>query len=175
MAPRIAGSMSAHRVQGINFPLLTIFEHERINLQIMTLPVRVELDRALCNRYLLNIHYEALYIDLDDTLLLRDEVNISALQLIFSCINRKISVSLITRHDGDLEATLRKHRLIGLFDEVIHLDRAQRKSDFIIKKNAIFVDDSFSERQDVQQRCCIPTFDCSMLDALISNHPSDLF
>jgi len=88
VAPRIAGSMSTHRVQGVNFPLLTIFEHERLELQLMTLPIQVELDRALHNRYWLDIHYDALYIDLDDTLLLRGVVNLDALRLVFSCINR---------------------------------------------------------------------------------------
>lgn len=174
VAPRIAGSMSTHRVQGVNFPLLTIFEHERAPLQLMTLPGHVELDRALHNRYRINCHYEALYIDLDDTLLLRGRVNLDALHLVFSCINRQIPVVLITRHDGDLDATLRTHRLKGLFDEVIHLDRSQRKSDFIRHKNAIFLDDSFSERKEVYQSLAIPTFDCSMLEALISTHQSDM-
>jgi carbamoyl-phosphate synthase large subunit len=174
VAPRIAGSMSTHRAQGVNFPLLTIFEHERQPLQLITLPIRPELDRALHNRYRLDIHYDALYIDLDDTLLLRDVVNLDALRLVFSCINRGIPVTLITRHSGDLAGTLLKHRLTGIFDEVIHLDRTQRKSDFINRENAIFLDDSFAERLDVHKVCGIPTFDCSMLDALISSHPSDI-
>jgi carbamoyl-phosphate synthase large subunit len=174
VAPRIAGSMSTHRVQGVNFPLLTIFEHERLPLQLITLPMHAELDRALHNRYRLDISYESLYIDLDDTLLLRGRVNLDALRLVFSCINRQIPVVLITRHDGDLDATLRMHRLTGLFDEVIHLNRMQHKSEFIRRKNAIFLDDSFAERKDVHQRLGIPTFDCSMIDALISNHPNDM-
>ena len=173
VAPRIAGSMSMHRVLGVNFPLLTIFEHERIKLKLMTLPIRAELDRALHNRYQLNIDYEALYVDLDDTLLIGNEINLDVLQLVFSCINRKIHVTLITRHRGDLVSTLRTHRLQDVFDEVIHLDGDQRKSDFIQRKNAIFLDDSFAERWDVQHRCGIPTFDCSMLDALILSHPTN--
>jgi len=173
VAPRIAGSMSTHRVQGVNFPLLTIFEHERLPLQLITLPIHAELDRALHNRYRLDFRYEALYVDLDDTLLLRGRVNLDALHLVFSCINRQIPVVLITRHDGDLGATLRMHRLTGLFDQVIHLDRTQRKSDFIRHKNAIFLDDSFAERLDVQRECGIPTFDCSMIDGLIFTHPSN--
>ena len=171
VAPRIAGSMSTNRVKGVNFPLLTIFEHERLALKLITMPMEVELDRALQNRYRINLKYDAVYIDLDDTLLIGNLVNINVMQLVFSCINRKIPVTLITRHSGDLQKTLQKHRLAELFDEVIHLDRTQRKSDFIQQKNAIFIDDSFSERLDVHQRCGIPTFDCSMLDALISTHP----
>ncbi len=171
VAPRIAGSMSTHRVQGINFPLLTIFEHERLPLQLMTNSLSVELDRSLQNQYRLGLSYEALYIDLDDTLLLRGKVNLDAMRLVYSCINRKIPVILITRHDGNLSSTLAQHRLTGLFDEVIHLDRKQRKSEYVRHLNAIFLDDSFSERQDVHQRLGIPTFDCSMIDALIFTHP----
>ena len=171
VAPRIAGSMSTHRVQGINFPLLTIFEHERLPLQLMTNPLPVELDRSLQNQYRLGLIYEALYIDLDDTLLVRNKVNLDAMRLVFSCINRKIPVILITRHESDLSATLASHRLASLFDEVIHLDRKQLKSEHVRHRNAIFLDDSFAERYDVQQKLGIPTFDCSMIDALISTHP----
>ena len=169
VAPRIAGSMSVHRMQGINFPLMTIFEHERRNLKKITLQSPKELDRALSNRYLLNIKYNKLYIDLDDTLILRNQVNIDALALVFNCINRNIPVTLITRHDGNLNITLKKFKLNGLFDEILHLDLVQPKSDYILESEAIFVDDSFKERWDVHQRRGIPTFDCSMLDALIQS------
>lgn len=171
VAPRIAGSMSTHRVKGVNFPLLTIFEHERLPLRFILLQDDVELDRTLQNRYRLNLSYEALYIDLDDTLIIRDKVNLDALRLIYSCINRKISVTLITRHLGNLSEKLKKHRLNNLFDDVIHLDSVQNKSDFIKTRNAIFVDDSFAERRQVFDDIGIPTFDCSMIEALIANHP----
>lgn len=174
VAPRIAGSMSTHRVQGINFPLLTIFEHERLPLQLITNPMHVELDRSLQNQYRLGLFYTALYIDLDDTLLVRGKVNLDALRLVYSCINRKILVILITRHDGNLNDTLIQHRLTGLFDEVIHLNRKQLKSEYVRHANAIFIDDSFVERLDIHKRLGIPTFDCSMIDALISTHPDDM-
>ena len=34
VAPRIAGAMAAHRVMGVNVPLLSIFEHERLHQYI---------------------------------------------------------------------------------------------------------------------------------------------
>lgn len=173
VAPRIAGSMCTHRVMGVNFPLLTILEHERCNVQLLTLSTQMEVDRALQNRYRCNVSYHKLYIDLDDTLLIDGAVNLEALRLVFTCINKKIPVVLITRHTGDLSETLRMHRLAGLFDEVLHLDGTERKSDYIPHESAIFVDDSFSERLDVLQRSNIPTFDCSMLEALTSSHPHD--
>ncbi len=166
VAPRIAGSMSAHRIQGVNFPLLSIFESERLPIRLMTLNLQVELDRALHNRYRTNVRYRSLYIDLDDTLLLRDRINLDALKLVFSCINRGVPVILITRHAGDLTATLNRHHLGGVFDEVIHVTDGECKSRFIRHEGAIYVDDSFSERQRVHATLGIPTFDCSMIEAL---------
>ncbi len=166
VAPRIAGSMSTHRVKGVNFPLLTIYESERLPLDLILLDKVVELDRSLKNRYLLNLEFEALYIDLDDTLILRGKVNLDALKLIFSCINKKIHIALITRHYGNLSDTLKTYRLHNLFDEIIHIEGNENKSNYILKNNAIFVDDSFSERQEVYNALGIPVFDCSMIEAL---------
>ena len=47
IAPRIAGTMALHRVLGINFALLSIYEQERILLTILANHVDVEIDRAL--------------------------------------------------------------------------------------------------------------------------------
>lgn len=167
VAPRIAGSMSTHRVQGVNFPLLTIFEHERLPVRIMVNPGPVELDRALRNRYAHAIRYRALYIDLDDTLLLRGQVNLDAIRLVYQSRNQGARVVLITRHAGDLPRTLQQHGLQGVFDEVIHLTAREKKSAFIREPEAIFVDDSFAERADVHTVHGIPTFDCSMIELLI--------
>lgn len=167
VAPRIAGAMATHRVMGVNFPLLSIFEHERLPLQVMANPGRIELDRALGNRYRHEIRFGVLYVDLDDTLLLNGMVNAGLVKLIFQCINKGKKVNLITRHAADLQQTLATHRLSGLFDCVIHLTNKERKSDFIKEPDAIFIDDSFAERRDVAQACGIPTLDCSMVEMLI--------
>jgi len=51
VAPRIAGTMALHRVQGVNFPLLSLLEQERVSLEILPNDFPVEIDRALVNRY----------------------------------------------------------------------------------------------------------------------------
>jgi carbamoyl-phosphate synthase large subunit len=169
VAPRIAGSMALNRVRGVNFPLLGIYEHERLPLGLLTYDGPVEIDRALTNRYRHGIRYSVAYIDLDDTLILRGEVNLMVLALVFQCINRGIGVKLITRHRFDVQATLARHRLAGVFDDVIHIVDGQPKSAFITESSAILVDDSFAERRDVAQHCHIPTFDCSMIELLLES------
>ncbi len=166
IAPRIAGSMAAHRVNGVNFPLLSIFEEERLPISVKPNPGVVELDRALGNRYRHSISYSVLYVDLDDTLLLNGRVNIQVVSLLFQCINNGKKIVLLTRHREDLNQTLERYHLTGLFDEVIHLGETDKKSSFIRCADAIFVDDSFAERIDVSEKCNIPTFDCSMIEML---------
>ncbi|WP_263261027.1 ATP-grasp domain-containing protein [Pseudomonas sp. RIT-PI-S] len=168
VAPRIAGSMALNRVRGVNFPLLGIYEHERLPLGLLTYAGSVEIDRALANRYRHSIEFSVAYIDLDDTLILRGEVNLPVLALIFQCLNRGIGVKLITRHRFDVQATLSQYRLAGIFDEVIHIVDGRPKSAFIKEADAILVDDSFAERLDVTRQCGIHTFDCSMIEMLLN-------
>lgn len=168
VAPRIAGSMALHRVAGVNFPLLSIFEHERVPLDIMVNPYQLELDRALVNRYRHDIDFSSLYVDLDDTLVLNGQVNTDLITLIYQCINAGKPVKLVTRHAGDLSATLAKYRLAGLFDEVIHYTDGEMKSGCIVEPDAIFVDDSYSERREVAGQCGILTLDSSMIEILIN-------
>jgi hypothetical protein len=167
IGPRIAGSMAANRVQGINFPLLSIFEAERAPLSILKNSYPVLLDRALKNKYRKSISFDSVYIDFDDTVLLGDRINLQAVQFLYKCINNKIEIILITRHPGDLSNILARYRLNNLFDKVIHLKRGEKKSSQITHQNAIFIDDSFSERLDVHLNKKIPTFDCSMLEFLM--------
>jgi carbamoyl-phosphate synthase large subunit len=166
VAPRIAGAMAAHRVTGVNFPLLSIFEHERLDITLMINRGEVELDRALSNRYRYEITFTTAYIDLDDTLIMGGRVNLQAIKFIYQCINQGKTIKLITRHQSDLGNTLRKYRLMNLFDDVIHLAQGEPKSSLITEHDAIFIDDSFAERKDVAHLCGIPTFDGSMLEVL---------
>jgi hypothetical protein len=166
VAPRIAGAMAVHRVSGINFPLLSIFEEERLPISVRPIDGIIELDRALGNRYRHSIRFSTLYIDLDDTLLVNGRVNILAMKLLFQCINNGNKIVLLTRHRSDLDQTLARYRLSGLFDEIIHLGETEKKSSHIKQDDAIFVDDSFAERMDVSEHCNIPTFDCSMIELL---------
>lgn len=169
VAPRVAGTMALNRVRGINFPLLSIYEQERISLQIMLNHADVEIDRALLNRYRHNVQYDTVYVDLDDTLILNGRVNTILVQFLFQCVNKGIRLVVLTKHDGDVEQTLQKYRLRGLFDDIVKIERSASKADSIRESNAILIDDSFSERKEVHDRLGIMTFDCSMIEMLVND------
>lgn len=167
VAPRIAGTMALHRVQGVNFPLLSIYEQERIPIVLLRNNADVRIDRALVNRYDHKMEYGAVYVDLDDTLILNDQVNVQLVSFLYQCINKRKKIVLITKHEKDLENTLKKFRLTGICDEIVHLDKSSAKADYIKEHDAILIDDSFSERKSVSDRLGIYTFDCSMVEVLL--------
>jgi carbamoyl-phosphate synthase large subunit len=169
VAARIAGTMALHRCDGVNFPLLGIYEEERAPITIMANGADIRIDRALVNRYQHHLKFSAVYVDLDDTLILRGQVNTVLVRLLYQFVNQGKRVVLITRSETRPFDTLRSFRLDGLPDEVIHLPRHGSKADIMDRDDAIFIDDSFGERVDVHRRTGIPTFDCSMIEMLLDD------
>jgi carbamoyl-phosphate synthase large subunit len=170
VAPRVGGTSALHRVLGVNFPLLSLYEHMRMPVELAPNDIDVRLDRALVNRYAHDLDYRHVYVDLDDTLLVGDAVNTRLVAFVYQCVNAGRRVVLITRHAQDVEQTLRRFRLTELWDEVIHIaDPSVEKADHIAEPDAILIDDSFRERRGVHQRRGIPTFDSSMIELLIDD------
>jgi hypothetical protein len=169
VAPRIAGTMAIHRVQGINFALLSIYEQQRMPLRFLNNNLNIEIDRSLVNRYKYRgLQYNTVYIAFENTLLLNDRININIIQLLYQCVNKNIKIILLTTHtNNNIEHTLRKHRLYELFDEIIHIEQPLGKVDYIREINSILIDNSFTERKTVSDQLGILTFDYSMLEMLI--------
>lgn len=169
VAPRVSGTMATHRVLGVNFPLLSIYEKKGIGFEIMINELQLEIDRSLVNRYKCDIEYDKVYVDLDDTIVVNNQVNTLLICFLYQAINKGCKIILITKNIDDLESVLNKWRLSSIFDEVIWIKKVDSKADFISPERAIFIDDSFSERKAVFDEHKIPTFDCNMIELLIDD------
>lgn len=168
IAPRVAGTMGLSRNTGINYPLLTIFNVMRIPVSIIENHYEIEVDRAFISRYHTNLKYDTVYLDLDDTLILNGKVNSLLIMFLYQLVNQNKKIMLLSKHQKDILETLKKHRISSeLFDEIIHIERHDEKSKYLNAKNAIYIDDSFSERYRVSQNKGIPVFDCSEIESLI--------
>jgi hypothetical protein len=169
VAPRPAGTSALHRVTGVNFALLSIYEQLRLPVRISPNAMSVELDRALVNRYRHDLRYGTVYVDLDDTLIVRDAVHTGLVAFLYQCLNTGHPLVLLTRHRGDLEQTLARFRLHGLWDRVVHVADDEAKAEFIAGADAILIDDSFRERAEAHERRGIATFDASMIEMLLDD------
>lgn len=168
---RQSTTMGLYRQLGVNFALLSLFDFIGYDVQIIFNDINIELDRKLHNSYMLEHSYNTLYIDFDDTLIVNDKVNTILMRLIYQCINKTKQVILITKHEKDLNESLKKYRINGdLFNNIIILKSHEKKSDYIEKDSkSIFIDNHFPERIDVKKNCNIPVFDVDAVESLIDS------
>lgn len=167
IAPRIAGTMGLTRSIGINLPLLTVYCFLGIRTDLLSNDNEVLLDRAFISRFQTNLSYSNVYVDFDDTITLRGQVNALLMMYLYQARNKGKRLILLTHHDNDIYPDLDRFCISrNLFDEIIHIDRATRKADFI-RPDSIFIDDSFSERKQVRDICGIPVFDLDMVESLL--------
>lgn len=167
IASRLAGSSSLFRNKGINFALMSLFDSFGTENQILQNNYTIELDRALGNSYRCDIKYSTIYVDYDDCLIIDGKVNFQLVSFLFSAMNNSNRIILLTKHAGDLQESLLKYKLSGIFDKIVHLLPLEEKVDYIDANEAIFIDDSFSERKKVSKIRGIPVFSPDMVECLL--------
>ena len=165
VAARLGGSSAFFRMKGVNFALLTLWDALGIDVDIIANDYFLEIDRALDHKCKIQIEYKKVYIDLDDTLLIDEKVNIELIAFLYQCRNQNKEIICISRHNKNIQTTLEFYRLNNLFDRVIHINNGEPKS-FFIEPESIFIDDSFAERKEVA-KLNIPVFAPDMVTALI--------
>ncbi len=168
IASRIAGNSAITRNIGVNLPILSanIFNNIQCN-DVLVNNYDIELDRALENIYKTDLKYDTVYVDYDDTIIVKNKINTDIIKFLFQCINNKKKIILLTKHSGDLIADLKRYRIDKVFDEIIHINREDEKINYITSKNAIFIDDSYGERKQVKNTININVFDVNNIECLV--------
>ena len=166
IASRFAGSSSVYRIKGVNFALLNIYNAFEMEVNIIENNYEVELDKALENKYKLQIEYKYVYIDFDDTIIVNGKINIEIVAFLYKCINNKKVIILLTKHIYNIIESLKKYKLESIFDEIIQLKFNEKKSNYILNREAIFIDDSFTERKEVFEKLQINVFSIDQIQAL---------
>lgn len=169
IAPRIAGTMSLYRNKGINFSLLSLYDRMGFDIDIIENDFTIEVDRALINRFSLDISYDKVYLDFDDTITLNKKINPYIMMFIYQCVTKEIDIVLITKHIHDIRETLKSLKIDpALFLEIIHIKQDDDKHKyFTMDKSSIFIDDSHSERKKIHEKFGIPVFDIDAIESLI--------
>lgn len=170
ISTRMAGTSCLTMNRDINLPLLALMDAMDMDIEIIPNNYEIELDRAFINRYRLDIKYERVYVDLDDTLILRNEYcNQYLLMFLYQCLNNKKEIILITKHNFNVNETLLRYKISpSIFSHIIQMNLTDNKFQYIGDgKEAIFIDNSFAERKEIKEKLNIPTFDTNNIECLI--------
>lgn len=167
VAVRIAGTMALSRGRGVNLPLIALYERAGMTPRIHPLSAQLSVQRTLSEKFVVDALIDHIYVDLDDTLLVRGRLNAELVYVLALARDRSIPITLITRHAADPERTVADHGIRALFSSIVHLPMDVPKSSAIEKPDsAFFVDDSFREREEVRSAGVDWVIDCSMLGTL---------
>lgn len=165
---RQAGTMSYYRQLGVNFTLLSLFDFMDMPVQILCNNFSLTLDRGIETLYRMNFQYDTIYLDYDDTLIVDNKVNTDVIKLVYQAHNKGKKIVLLTKHIGDLNEDLLRHRLSDiLFDEIKIIESNKCKADYIVDHKSILIDNFFPERLDVYKKHGIPVFDVDAVECLI--------
>lgn len=168
VAPRIPGAACLHRNQGINFPLLSIFEHYGNSIDSVIINnYAISCYKCVENRFKLSIQYDYVYVDLDDTIVIKGKVNTKMMQYLYYVKNLNKRITLITRNTDPIAKLKQYYISLELFDEVIQVPYNRNKSEYITNEKSVFIDDSHKERLDVYTRKNTFVFNCDMIESLM--------
>lgn len=171
---RFAGSFAISKGKGVNLPLLALCDFSGLDTEVVQNNYTVECDKTYIDRYKLNMYYNHVYIDYDDTVTVKEgkAVNPYVIAYLYECKYKGIRLSLITRHkdtfNEELKASFQRLSISDtLFDEIIELKWDESKKDAIKSiENCIFIDNSFKERKEIHEAFGIPVFDITNMDCL---------
>jgi hypothetical protein len=168
ISPRIPGTMGLSRNCGINFPMLTLFTFWGYDVSIIDNAYEITLDRAFYSAYKVDIDYNHIYLDFDDTLIIDGKVNKDLIRLLYQEINKGKTISLLSKHSTNILDDLKKYKISAdLFSDIVVIPCDDEKYRYITRKDAIFIDDSFAERKKISDYCSIKVFDLDMIESLI--------
>ncbi len=167
ITPHFEFLMGIHRLVGVNFPLLSIYEGDRDKFQILSNNYDISYKGNFKKlNVILNCDY--IYVDLDDTLIIKNTLNIQLHEFLKKSHANGKKIILISKHHGDIKKTLQDYKIsLVLFENIIHLKDRDEKFQYVKEMNSIFIDDSYHERKKIFDKLKIPIFDICMIDGLI--------
>ncbi len=168
ISPRIPGTVGLSRNLGINFALLTLFDFWEYDVKILDNGYNIMVDRAFYSAYKISYQYDHIYLDFDDTLIMKGKVNTDLIKFLYQAQNQKKQIHLLSKHSGNIHEDLQKYGISEfLFSEILIIPATEEKKNYIKESKAIFIDDSFAERFEVNNKHRIPVFDVDMIESLI--------
>ena len=168
ISPRIPGTMGLSRNCGINFSMLTLFDFWGYDISVIDNGYPIILDRAFYSAYHIDIRYDHVYVDFDDTLIVNSEVNIVLLSFLYQAVQQGKKLHLLSKHTNDIYADMKSYKISAeLFDEIIVIPQDDEKYHYIKESSAIFIDDSFAERKKIHDELGLYVFDVDMVEGLL--------
>jgi hypothetical protein len=145
---RIAGASGINRLRGVNLTQMHLYQTANQRVEVPQVDTNPSISPHKVD---LGFHYEEVFLDFDDTLVVGEIIRKSAETFLRKCQHLEIPVTVISRHSGNLKDALSAKYPTFNFHRILHITDGSDKSSFMPKeRKVLFVDDSYSERKQVK-------------------------
>ena len=175
VAARIEGGTSFSWLNGVNLPLLALYDALGYEYDIKENDYGLEMDRTLWHyRYAINYDFNHVYLRFENSLILRDRLNYKLMSLIykFQSMGKKISliIDFPRCNMKSVEKLLSEYDIpMSLFGKFIEFQNDIPISNMIKHPKSIYIDASFFDRNQVAGNKNIPVFDINQAIELFLN------
>lgn len=174
LCTRFSGTFNHSQGYGVNLPLLAVSDFAGMDVSVTKNDYKVVTDKTFIDRYVLDLEYDRVYMDYDDTITSNGGkiVNPFVMAYLYQCKNLEKEIVMLTRHSASkdnllIEDMARLGISKELFTEIIEMTWEEEKIAYMNQDVAsIFVDNSFTERKMVADRLGIPVFDVAHISCL---------
>ncbi len=158
---RIAGSSGFLRAHGVNLVEATLFDALDIDVTFPDVPPSgFETFRRLSTR-LIGLEFDTVYVDYDDTIMVDGKPLPELVGLLYKWHGEGKKIVIVSRN----LLAYPPFFLLDLQPDYIHCPRPEPKSQHV-KYGGIFIDDSFTEREEVRKNAGVPVFGLEALNML---------
>lgn len=147
-------------LSGVNIPLISVMNllHVKTITSRMVDHAHIRYSHPNVRGYILD--YNTIYVDLDETLIWKNKMIKTVYDLINNEYKKGIVLILLTRHEKQIEDTLKITGIdIGIFEEVIKVEKHELKSAYILNSSSLFLDNEHRQRADIRSNCELPVLD----------------
>lgn len=168
ISPRIPGSAVWSRSHGYNVAEMAVYDYQEKSVNALDQEYRFEIERELASYVKLNYSYKHVYIDLDETLVVKGKLEPMMMAFIVKSRNEGKMIHLITKSlEKNLNSYLCKYHIENFFDTIIHLSENEKKEHHVHFLDSIFIDDSYQNRMNVKEALGIPVFSPDMIPLMV--------
>lgn len=166
VAARQGGSSSLQRGKGVNFALLSLADAFDQDVEFNINTYSADMDRALDNKYKIDLEYDSVYVDYMDCLCVHGKVNANLIRYLYECVASGRRIVLVALKHEYSESVMRALRLSELFDECLLVEHYEEIRSHVENERSIYIVNSYFERVVRSKEIEIPVFSLDMVECL---------
>lgn len=166
IATRLPGAFSLSRCLDINLPALALKDFDGQDIEVSYNNIAIEADKEFFGKYYLGIEYNKVYIDFETCFKNIEKVNTFLMMFLYQCINKNISLNLITQDKKKALEFLEKNKIHkNLFENIYEQKRNDIKN--LLSISSIFISNDEELKCNIRKLTKINCFSNNIIEALI--------